>query len=125
MTTGQYITKIRPKILKRDNYACQECGRSPIKEKHLHVHHIKEDGVDRGYWNKKGNHSSKNLITLCCICHGRKHSKRTVIYDDDYLLELRADGKTYREIADLFGVSHQAVQQRVKRIPYRKGLFSS
>ena len=52
--------KIRRGILKRDNNACKECGSTES----LHVHHIKY----REFSNKR-----KNLITLCKVCHKKKH----------------------------------------------------
>jgi len=48
---------IRPKILKRDNYACKLCG----SKENLEVHHINQD--------KHDNKNPYNLITLCKGCH--------------------------------------------------------
>ncbi len=56
--------KTRMIILKRDNYRCKVCGRSP--ENHvdieLHVHHIHP-------WGEGGVTEEDNLITLCNTCH--------------------------------------------------------
>lgn len=46
------------KVLERDNYTCQLCGKKP--KKHLDVHHI-----DYYKWNCK----KSNLVTLCRSCH--------------------------------------------------------
>ena len=59
-----YLSKLwkikRERILIRDNYTCQECGRKKI----LHVHHIKY----LMFSNK-----DKDLITLCKYCHAKHH----------------------------------------------------
>ena len=66
---------IRPKILNRDNYKCQICGKSeaPMKNKrygtitNLRVHHINQNIKDN---------SSKNLVTLCQSCHIKLHKTK-------------------------------------------------
>ncbi len=61
----EYWSKIRQKILERDNYTCQICKKK-AKTK-LHIHHIlkkREGGED--YYD--------NLITVCPPCH-RKADK--------------------------------------------------
>lgn len=56
--------KHRMKIIKRDNYRCAICGRSPKSNSdiELHVHHIRPFG-------KGGMTEDGNLITLCHTCH--------------------------------------------------------
>jgi hypothetical protein len=56
--------KLRMEILKRDNYKCRVCGRSPkdYVDVELHVHHILP-------WGKGGVTDEDNLITLCKTCH--------------------------------------------------------
>ena len=56
--------KTRMKILKRDNYRCKVCGRSPENyvDIELHVHHIHP-------WGEGGVTEEDNLITLCDTCH--------------------------------------------------------
>ena len=56
--------KQRMRILKRDNYRCKICGRSPFNNVDitLHVHHIRQ-------WAKGGVTDDANLITLCHTCH--------------------------------------------------------
>lgn len=56
--------KQRMRIIKRDNYRCKICGRSPFNNVDitLHVHHIRQ-------WAKGGVTDDANLITLCHTCH--------------------------------------------------------
>lgn len=70
----------REKILKRDEYICQECKRygrhdadgMPIKA--TVVHHIKE----YEQYPELGLEDS-NLISLCAGCHNKKHPDRAKI----------------------------------------------
>lgn len=56
--------KLRMQILKRDQYRCRVCGRSPSNhvDLELHVHHIRP-------WALGGMTEATNLITLCHTCH--------------------------------------------------------
>ena len=56
--------KLRMKILKRDDFRCLACGRSPNNyvDLELHVHHIVP-------WGLGGITEEDNLITLCGTCH--------------------------------------------------------
>lgn len=56
--------KLRMTVLKRDDYCCKVCGRSPSDhvDIELHVHHILP-------WGKGGITDQDNLITLCSTCH--------------------------------------------------------
>jgi 5-methylcytosine-specific restriction endonuclease McrA len=56
---------IRKYVRRRDHNRCRECGRH-IATWILDVHHRVE--VDKG-----GNHSPRNLITLCVEDHAKKH----------------------------------------------------
>jgi len=58
------FTKLRFEILKRDNFTCKYCGRSPRNNKGviLHVDHI-HPVSKRGEWIKE------NLITSCRECN--------------------------------------------------------
>lgn len=58
--------ELKTKIMKRDNYTCQNCGKYPAK---ICVHHKDK--------NKK-NCQDDNLITLCRKCHGQIHHKKVV-----------------------------------------------
>jgi len=53
--------RLSKKIKERDNWTCQECGKTNII---LQVHHIDKDGYNNNY---------KNLITLCISCHKKLH----------------------------------------------------
>lgn len=56
--------KLRMSILKRDNFRCRVCGRSPSNhvDLELHVHHVRP-------WAAGGVTEDSNLITLCHTCH--------------------------------------------------------
>lgn len=56
--------KQRMRIIKRDNYKCRICGRSPdnYTDVELHVHHIRPHSLG-------GLTTDWNLITLCHTCH--------------------------------------------------------
>lgn len=54
------------RVLSRDNYTCQCCGKTKLK---LQVHHL------NGYnWYKEGRIDQKNAITLCENCHNNFHA---------------------------------------------------
>ena len=65
--------KIRLKVLKRDNYKCKKCGRSPATHLGiaLHIDHIKP-------FSKDGDNLLKNLQTLCNKCNLGKGNDETV-----------------------------------------------
>jgi len=56
--------KIRLQVLKRDDYKCQKCGKSPATHRniYLHIDHIKP-------FSKGGDNSIENLRTLCNKCN--------------------------------------------------------
>lgn len=56
--------RLRWTVLKRDNFSCKKCGRSPAKDPIvvLHVDHIKP-------WSKEGETVIENLETLCESCN--------------------------------------------------------
>jgi 5-methylcytosine-specific restriction protein A len=61
-TKGRQITgTYRRKILERDGYQCQSCGKV-LPADQLEVHHIQSRA-------KRGKNFSTNLITLCFDCH--------------------------------------------------------
>lgn len=57
----EWTTRIRPRILARDNHCCQLCGALPGKRGH-HVHHIDD---------MKTHIADHNLVTLCPPCHAK------------------------------------------------------
>lgn len=61
---------LRAKILKRDNYTCQDCGRGPKRQSGvtLEVHHIKP--VSKG-----GKSTEENLETNCLDCNRGKSDR--------------------------------------------------
>lgn len=59
--SGKATLKLNEKIRKRDNYTCQDCGKTQKEiNQTLEVHHI--DGDDE-------NNVDENMITLCKSCH--------------------------------------------------------
>ena len=56
--------RLRFKIMKRDNFKCKYCGKSPAIDPEiiLHVDHIKP-------WSKGGETTFENLQTLCSVCN--------------------------------------------------------
>jgi hypothetical protein len=64
---------LRMKVLQRDHFRCQECDWSQKywektdPRNHLELHH--KQHVAYG-----GKNSLENLVTLCNVCHDRKHS---------------------------------------------------
>ena len=62
-----YFGGNRIKVLERDNYTCQVCGKNKEDNKTIIVHHKDETG-----WAKKKpekNNSMENLVSLCVQCH--------------------------------------------------------
>ena len=54
--------KLRLEILRRDNWRCQFCGGMT----NLEIHHVQ-------FRSHSGEDSEQNLITLCTVCHTKKH----------------------------------------------------
>lgn len=78
--TNRAPTKVdRMKVLKRDNFKCRLCGRSPkdYVDVELHLHHVI-------LWSQGGLTIENNLLTLCKTCHDglKPHSERMLL---DYL----------------------------------------
>ena len=56
--------RLRFIVMRRDNFKCKNCGRSPATDPSiiLHVDHIKA-------WAKGGETVLENLQTLCSVCN--------------------------------------------------------
>jgi len=56
--------RLRFIVMKRDNFKCKNCGRSPAKnpEIELHIDHVKA-------WAEGGETVLDNLQTLCSVCN--------------------------------------------------------
>ncbi len=56
--------RLRYQVLKRDNFACKKCGRSPATDQSvvLHIDHIEP-------WSGNGETVLENLQTLCSKCN--------------------------------------------------------
>jgi hypothetical protein len=54
-------------VMKRDHFACQNCGAAPAKNPavNLHLDH-------KNPWSKGGETTFDNLVTLCSVCNGGK-----------------------------------------------------
>lgn len=65
---GDEFARLKPIVLKRDNYCCRKCGNSNHPSNPtdivLTVHHI--IAVSKG-----GKNILSNMITLCSVCHSK------------------------------------------------------
>ena len=70
-TKREVSDRLRFKIMRRDNFKCKLCGRSPAIDPKviLHVDHIKP-------WSKGGETTFENLQTLCSACNIGKGNLR-------------------------------------------------
>ena len=65
---------VRCKVLERDHFQCVECGWSysqsnPADPRHnLELHHVTHHA-------KGGENTAENLVTLCNVCHDKKHAQ--------------------------------------------------
>lgn len=67
-----FIASQKRRARKKDNYTCQDCGRSGDEVVELHVHHITPA-------SEGGSHNLNNLITLCDYCHKKRHSDVNIL----------------------------------------------
>lgn len=61
----------RREVLRRDGYACVDCGWCHDKwnrsdPRHLEAHHVVQHASG-------GSNSRENLVTLCTVCHDKRH----------------------------------------------------
>jgi 5-methylcytosine-specific restriction endonuclease McrA len=61
LSPTEYLS-LHNQVLERDRWRCQECG----SLHNLQVHHLQPR-------SQLGNDTMTNLITLCALCHGRRH----------------------------------------------------
>jgi|SRR5579884_429804 len=78
--------KQRTAILRRDDYTCRDCGKSPSGEPGtvLQVHHLHQ--VQAG-----GTNDDDNLVTLCTDCHAGRHANDGIARASDELLQPGSD----------------------------------
>lgn len=92
----------REKVLKRDKYSCQICG----KKDFLIVHH--KNGKGRG--NKKPDNRMDNLITVCHSCHQNIHcTKHHLWTDETYKKFISIKQLSNRAIARILNITHPTV----------------
>lgn len=68
----EFNKELKDKIIKKDGYCCQECGKTNKQHKKdsnktLAIHHIDYD---------KNNSNENNLISLCFSCHAKTNFNR-------------------------------------------------
>ena len=63
LSPAEYLS-LHYQVLKRDGWRCQECG----SLNNLQVHHQKPR-------SQLGSDTITNLITLCALCHGKRHGR--------------------------------------------------
>lgn len=59
----EYLS-LQTQALERDGWQCQECG----SLSNLQVHHLQPR-------SSLGSDTLANLITLCALCHGKRHGR--------------------------------------------------
>jgi len=59
---SELYEELRQRVLRRDNWRCQDCGTMS----NLEVHH-------KEFRSHSGDDSEQNLITLCSACHASVH----------------------------------------------------
>lgn len=73
--------KTRMRVLDRDNYTCQHCGKTIGDGVKLHIDHIKP-------LSKGGSNSENNLQVLCSECNLAKNDNENLKADQRKLIEL-------------------------------------
>ena len=62
--------RLKEKVLRRDDYLCQNCKRYGKHTPAQHVHHV--NPVE---FYPKLQYNPYNLIALCCSCHNKMHDR--------------------------------------------------
>ncbi len=94
--------------LRRANYQCEICTTTSRK---LYVHHKDEFGKGK---TKHPNNDWGNLLAVCAQCHMRLH-KIGVFPNIKVIRLLRAQGHTFKQIGEVFGVSRQRAHQLLQK----------
>jgi 5-methylcytosine-specific restriction endonuclease McrA len=66
---GHALYELYEHVFDRDNYTCQECGSNQLDKAPHHIVFKSQGGED----------APENLITLCIVCHGKKHGINYVL----------------------------------------------
>lgn len=117
--SGTGWSTVRLKVLARDNYICQKCGKS-AKE----VHHL--DGTGSNRKRKEMNNGLNNLITVCHKCHVRLDliqkgtngfGKGKWQEEEERNAEIIKLSKklSQTKISKMFGITRQRVNQIIKK----------
>lgn len=108
----------RKRVLKRDNYECQQCG---VTDTELHVHHTTP--ISEG-----GGHKLSNLTTICQSCHAAEHPIRVKLSNaisDNKRVKMKyssSSGTRVRRL-DPYGLEmYQGIQYLVGYDYYRNDL---
>lgn len=106
----------RALILERDGHKCVRCGMTDAEHKSTWDRPITIDHKDRD----RTNNSPLNLQTLCLKCHGEKDlvpalRAQRIPKHKAQILDMRAHGATYQQIADHFGFSIGGIFKWCKR----------
>jgi len=116
---------IREKVLKRDNYTCQHCGKVWIKgERKLDIHHI--DGSGSNIPMKEKNNDMSNLTSLCHHCHikveiekvgsfnkGGEHKNKR---ERNTMIFARSKNESQTQIARDVGLTRQRVSMIIQSV---------
>lgn len=70
--TSRWRKHVRPSVLNRDNYRCQECKRRNIRTAANIVHHKIEAREDITLF-----FDENNLEAICTACHNKEHPERS------------------------------------------------
>lgn len=106
-TTSNYgAGGMRAAVLSRDGSACVKCGMTDEEHKAKWGRPITIDHRDRN----RSNNALQNLQTMCLTCHGAKDllpRLRTSKVAEflPAMRWMRANGSTYQQVADAYGVS--------------------
>lgn len=110
----KYKEAYKSEALRRVNYQCEICT---AKDTKLYIHHKDELGEGK---TKTPNNSPTNLLVVCAKCHMRLH-KIGVFPDVKVISRLRAQGHTFEQIGEVFGLSRQRIHQLLQKCILESG----